>query len=99
MKVQNSQVHPKNTHTEQNVIRSVCVWLHTYNQHATSQTMALCPLSILEQVLCSMSHILERTKEYLGSADMYALNVLVHLKPFYRGRYVQYTIPATLLRY
>jgi len=60
------------THRTEHVIRSVGVWLLTYNQHATYQTMELCPLSILWQVPRSMSHILVRKKEYLGSADMYS---------------------------
>ena len=53
-------------------IRSVGVWLHIYNQHATYSTQLWFPSSTLKQAPCSMSHILERRREYLGSADMYS---------------------------
>ena len=61
------------------------VWLLKYNQHATYQTKASSPLSILKHVLRSMSHILERRKEYLGSADTYGFKFVVPLETILKG--------------
>ena len=92
MKVQNvSGASIDYTHRTEHDIRSVGVSLHTYNTHATYQTMSLCSLRILKQVLRSMSHILERRKEYLGSADMYSFKCVTPLETIPKIRAVHYT--------
>ena len=68
-------------------IRSVGVWLHIYNQHATYSIMPLCPSSTL-QAPQSMPHILEgkKEKEHLGWADVYGFQFLDPLETILKSK-------------